>query len=82
MLEHPDIDSVAVVGVPDPKWGEAVSAAVVLNKTRGLTRDEFIEFCRANMARYKVPKKVKFIEHLPQNVMGKILKQEVKKFFV
>jgi long-chain acyl-CoA synthetase len=70
-----------VVGVPDPKWGEAVSAAVVLVEGQELAEEEFIAFCRANMARYKVPKMVKFVDQLPQNVMGKVLKYEVRKFF-
>ena len=81
LMEHPAIDAVAVVGTPDPRWEEAVSAAVVLKKGYNLTEDELVEFCRANMARYKVPKVVRFVDQLPRNVMGKILKHEVRKFF-
>ena len=82
MLEHPAVDTVAVVGISDPAWGEAVSAAVVLKKGSELTKNEFISFCKNNMARFKAPKKVNFVDELPQNVMGKVIKHEVKQLFI
>lgn len=82
MMEHESVDAVAVVGVPDPHWDEVVCAAVVLKKEAHLQEVELTEFCRERMARYKVPKKVRLVEDLPRNAMGKVLKNEVRKVFV
>lgn len=75
---HPDIIETAVVGVPDPKWGETVKAFLVLAPGKSLTADEIFEFCNERMARYKRPKLVEFIPALPRNAAGKVLKKELR----
>ncbi len=81
ILEHPDVEAVSVVGIPDQNWGEAVCAAVVLKEGRTLSERDFIDYCKTNVARFKVPKKVIFINELPRNATGKVLKREVKELF-
>ncbi|AKT39013.1 acyl-CoA synthetase [Chondromyces crocatus] len=71
----------AVFGVPDAKWGEVGLAAVVLRPGTSVTSDDLIEHCRANLARYKVPKSVVFLEQLPISAAGKILKRELRDRF-
>ncbi len=69
---------VAVIGVPDQKWGEAVKACVVLKPGKTATEEEIIAFCKANMAHYKAPKRVDFLEALPRTGSGKIFKKGLK----
>jgi fatty-acyl-CoA synthase len=68
----------AVIGVPHPKWGEAVKACVVLKPGAGATEEEIIAFCKANMAGYKAPKSVEFLDALPRTGSGKIYKKGLK----
>ncbi len=78
---HPKVFEVAVLGLPDPKWGEVVTAAVASLPGQVLTEQEIIEHCRKNLAGYKCPKIVKFVEELPKNPAGKIMKRELKEMF-
>jgi len=68
----------AVIGVPDEKYGEAVKAFIVLKKGMQATENELIEYCKANMASYKKPRYIEFVDFLPKNVTGKVLKYKLK----
>ena len=78
IVTHPKIKEVAVIGVPDEKWGEAVKAVVVPKKGAQVTEQEIIDYCRDHMASFKKPKTVDVIEELPRNPYGKILKTALR----
>jgi acyl-CoA synthetase (AMP-forming)/AMP-acid ligase II len=75
---HPAIAEVAVIGIPDPLWVERVHAVVVLKADATATENEIIAFCKEHVASYKAPKSVEFLESLPKNPQGKILKKEIR----
>ncbi|WP_042356532.1 fatty acid--CoA ligase family protein [Bacillus rubiinfantis] len=78
LYNHQDIVEVAVLGVPDPNQGEAVSAYVV-SKNPELTAEQLVEYCREHLAKYKVPSTIEFLDELPKNTTGKILRRALKK---
>ncbi len=79
LAAHPDIYEVAVIPVPDERWGEVPKAIVVLKPGASATELELIDFCRDRLAHYKCPKSVEFVEVLPKTGTGKLLKRELRK---
>jgi long-chain acyl-CoA synthetase len=75
---HPAVKELAVYGVPHPEKGEAVRAAIVLKDGARVTSEEIIAFCRENLANYKIPASVDFIDELPKSATGKILKRVLR----
>ena len=78
LVRHPAVREVAVVGVPDKKWGEAIKAVVALVGGRSATEEELISFCRDHIASYKKPRTIDFVDELPKNNYGKILKRQLR----
>jgi fatty-acyl-CoA synthase len=75
LREHPGIEDVAVVGIPDETWGEVGHAYVILKFECSLTAEEVIIFCNGKLSRYKWPKKVTFVKEFPRTALGKVQKQ-------
>ena len=78
IMSHPAVDEAAIIGVPDIEWGERVRAIVVRKPGMELTMEEVVEHCRPRMAGFKRPEDVIFIEELPRNPMGKVLKRVLR----
>ncbi len=77
LLDHPDVAEVGVVGVPHPHTGEAVKAFVVLKAGARAHEDSLVAWCLDNLARYKCPSKIVFVDELPRNVSGKLLRRSL-----
>jgi len=75
---HPAVQEVAIFGISDPRWIEAVTAAVVLREGAAVTEGDLIAFCRSRLAGFKVPKYVVLVDELPKNASGKLLKRELR----
>lgn len=78
LYRHPAIEEVAIIGIPDSYWVEKVHAVATLKQGASVTEQELIDFCKANMARFKAPKSVEFVDALPKNPSGKILKKDLR----
>ncbi|MEJ2469352.1 MAG: long-chain fatty acid--CoA ligase, partial [Campylobacterales bacterium] len=75
----PKVKEAVIIGVPDPKWGEAVKAVLVLHDGEQASEEEIISFCKENIAHYKAPKSVNFVDELPKNASGKFDKEYLKR---
>jgi malonyl-CoA/methylmalonyl-CoA synthetase len=77
LAEHPGVAEAAVAGAPSPEWGETVVAYVVLSDG-GVDEAELLEWCAARLAKYKRPRHVRFLDALPRNALGKVVKAELE----
>jgi acyl-CoA synthetase (AMP-forming)/AMP-acid ligase II len=78
LVKHPAVKLCAVIGLPDPNWGEKVTAVIVVRAEKTATAEEIRKHCRGFIAGYKVPKEVYFVDELPLTSTGKILKRAVR----
>ncbi|MEO3937717.1 AMP-binding protein [Dermatophilaceae bacterium Soc4.6] len=78
LFSHPDVTEVAVIGVPDEKWGETIKALVVLTPGATVTEAELIDFCKSQVARYKAPSSIEFREALARTATGKVQKFKLR----
>jgi len=81
IIQHSAVREVAVIGVPDARWGEAIKAVIVIQPGKEVSRQELIKFCKKRIASYKKPKSIEFIDELPKNNNGKIVKQELRETY-
>jgi fatty-acyl-CoA synthase len=79
IYHHPAVAEVAVIGVPHPKWQEVGRAVVVVKEGHELTEQEVIDYCQEKLAKYKIPKSVRFLDALPRTAAGKVLKRELRR---
>jgi long-chain acyl-CoA synthetase len=77
LYQHPKVKEAVAVGIPDPRWGEAVKVYLVLRDGETATEQEILDYCHARMARYKVPKYVEFRRELPKSLVGKVLRRQL-----
>ncbi|GAA0607080.1 class I adenylate-forming enzyme family protein [Paenochrobactrum glaciei] len=78
LLQHPDVFEVAVIGVPDPEWGENIVAYIVMRDEKPAEKTLLDQWCQSQMASFKKPKKYFFVKELPKNSYGKVLKTELR----
>ncbi len=81
LMRHPAIAEVAVIGQPDPQWGETIVAVAALKPDQTLTIEDLREFAGKTLARYKLPRRLETVSALPRNATGKILKYQLRKTF-
>ena len=79
LYRHPAVGEAAVVGQPDPVYGQTIAAFVTLKADAQVGAEELKAFCASNLARFKVPERFAFLTDLPKNSLGKILKSELKR---
>jgi len=75
LYEHPKVLEAAVIGIPDPTYGESVKAFVSIKEGEKVAEEEIIQFCKKNLAKYKVPKSVEFRKEMPKTLVGKVLRR-------
>ncbi|MEI3598044.1 MULTISPECIES: class I adenylate-forming enzyme family protein [unclassified Oceanobacillus] len=80
--EHPKVADVAVIGLPHEKWGEIPIAIIVLGEGESANQEEIIDFCSGKLAKYKIPHRVDFVDELPRNLQGKLLKYQLREKYI
>ena len=78
LFEHPAVADAAVIGIPSEQWGESLLAFITLKPGESAVSDDIIEFCRSKLAGYKIPRQVEFIDVIPRNASGKVLKKDLR----
>ena len=78
---HPSVQDCAVIGIPDDKWGEAVTAVVEKKPGSQVNENELIALCKAQLGSVKAPKTVRFWDYLPRSAVGKVLKKDIRDQF-
>jgi acyl-coenzyme A synthetase/AMP-(fatty) acid ligase len=78
IYEHPAVQDVAVIGVPDPIMGEEIKAFVVLKPGYSITDQELIPYCQESLGKFKCPKYIEFVDLIPRNPVGKVLRQDLR----
>ncbi len=78
LFDHPAVADAAVIGIPSERWGEEVKAVIVLKEGQSATAEEILEHCRGKLGGYKQPRSVDFIDELPRNPSGKVLKKDLR----
>ncbi len=81
LIEHPKIDQVCVIGIPDEEWGETVRAVVILKEGKAMTQEEVIQFVEGKIASYKKPRSVVFTQEFPISPVGKVLRSKIREQF-
>ena len=79
LMMHPSVSDVAVIGVPDEKWGERLRVFAVLRPGACFTMEDVVEQCAGKLSSYKIPRELRYIDSLPRNANGKVLKTELRK---
>ena len=77
LMSHPAVDDAAIIGVPDMDWGERVRA-IIVRKDASVGEEELAEYCRQRLASFKKPESVVFVDELPRNPLGKVLKRVLR----
>jgi long-chain acyl-CoA synthetase len=80
LAEHPAVSEIAIIGIPDEKYGEEIMAFIVRMPDQDLSEDAVIEFAKSRITPFKAPSRVKFVAGLPKSLVGKVLKRELRKF--
>jgi len=78
LYSHPSIEEASVIGIPDPEWGQQPRAVVVLKEGEHAGAEEIMEYCRTKLAGFKRPRSVIFIDSLPRNTVGKVLRKDLR----
>jgi long-chain acyl-CoA synthetase len=81
IMSHPEVQETAVIGLPDPKWGESIRAIVVRRPGAELSEDELIDYCRKRMTHFKCPSSIVFADALPKGGTGKVQKNVLRDSF-